>query len=103
MIECRMVARGLGDYVIHTRGLSHHPGRTEAPVPQLLLGPGPLSAGKVEQCLWNSCSAAADPRGTRNAPQADESMDDITAVTDEVRGIVEPNWPHLSKLPPKDE
>jgi hypothetical protein len=36
----------LCDYVIHTRGRSHHPGRTEAPVPQLLLGPGPLSARK---------------------------------------------------------
>jgi hypothetical protein len=33
-----------------------------------------------------------------------EAMDDIGAVTDEVRGIVERNWPHLvSKLPPKDE
>ena len=33
-----------------------------------------------------------------------ESMDDITAVTDEVRGIVERNWPHLvAKLPPRDE
>jgi hypothetical protein len=33
-----------------------------------------------------------------------ESMDDITAVDDEVRGIVEQNWPHLlSKLPPREE
>jgi hypothetical protein len=24
-----------------------------------------------------------------------ESMDDITAIDDEVRGIVERNWPHL--------
>jgi len=31
-----------------------------------------------------------------------ESMDDITAIDDEVRGIVERNWPHLlSKLPPE--
>ena len=33
-----------------------------------------------------------------------ESLDDVTAVDDEVRGIVEPNWPHLvAKLPPRDE
>jgi hypothetical protein len=33
-----------------------------------------------------------------------ESMDDITAIDDEVRGIVEWNWPHLvSKLPPREE
>jgi len=33
-----------------------------------------------------------------------ESMDDITAITDEVRGIVERNWPHLlAKLPPREE
>jgi hypothetical protein len=33
-----------------------------------------------------------------------ESMDEITAIDDEVRGIVERNWPHLmGKLPPKDE
>jgi hypothetical protein len=33
-----------------------------------------------------------------------ESIDDITAVTGEVRGIVERNWPHLvAKLPPRDE
>jgi hypothetical protein len=32
-----------------------------------------------------------------------ESMDEIGAVTHEVRGIVERNWPHLlSKLPPED-
>jgi hypothetical protein len=32
-----------------------------------------------------------------------ESMDDITAIDDEVRCIVERNWPHLvSKLPPRD-
>ena len=30
-----------------------------------------------------------------------ESMDDITDIDDEVRGIVERNWPHLvAKLPP---
>ena len=33
-----------------------------------------------------------------------ERMDDITAIDDEVRGIVERNWPHLlSKLPPEGE
>jgi hypothetical protein len=33
-----------------------------------------------------------------------EDMDDITAIDDEVRGIVERNWPHLlAKLPPKAE
>jgi hypothetical protein len=33
-----------------------------------------------------------------------ESMDKIDAVSDEVRGIVERNWPHLvSKLPARDE
>ena len=33
-----------------------------------------------------------------------ESMDDITDIDDEVRGIVERNWPHLvAKLPPRDE
>jgi hypothetical protein len=33
-----------------------------------------------------------------------ESMDEITAIDDEVHGIVERNWPHLmGKLPPKDE
>jgi hypothetical protein len=33
-----------------------------------------------------------------------EALDDIGAVTDEVRGIVERNWPHLvAKLPPRDE
>jgi hypothetical protein len=33
-----------------------------------------------------------------------ESMDEIGAVTDEVRRIVERNWPHLlSKLPPREE
>jgi hypothetical protein len=33
-----------------------------------------------------------------------ESMDDITAIDDEVRGIVERNWPHLvAKLPPREE
>jgi hypothetical protein len=33
-----------------------------------------------------------------------ESMDDITAINDEVRGIVERNWPHLvSKLPAREE
>ena len=33
-----------------------------------------------------------------------ESMDDITAIDDEVRGIVERNWPHLlSKLPPEPD
>jgi hypothetical protein len=33
-----------------------------------------------------------------------ESMDDITAIEDEVRGIVERNWSHLvSKLPPREE
>ena len=32
-----------------------------------------------------------------------ECMDDITAIDDEVRGIVERNWPHLvAKLPPED-
>jgi hypothetical protein len=31
-----------------------------------------------------------------------EGMDDISAIDDEVRGIVERNWPHLlSKLPPE--
>jgi hypothetical protein len=30
-------------------------------------------------------------------------MDDITAIDDKVRGIVERNWPHLvAKLPRKD-
>jgi hypothetical protein len=30
-----------------------------------------------------------------------ESFDDISAVSDEVRGIVKRNWPHLlAKLPP---
>jgi hypothetical protein len=33
-----------------------------------------------------------------------EDMDDITAIDDEVRGIVERNWPHLvAKLPPQEE
>ena len=33
-----------------------------------------------------------------------ESVDDITAIDDEVRGIVERNWPQLvSKLPPREE
>jgi hypothetical protein len=33
-----------------------------------------------------------------------ESMDDITAIDDEMRGIVERNWPHLlSKLPPAEK
>jgi hypothetical protein len=33
-----------------------------------------------------------------------KSMDDITAIDDEVRDIVERNWPHLvSKLPPREE
>jgi hypothetical protein len=33
-----------------------------------------------------------------------ESMDKIDAVSDEVRGIVKRNWPHLvSKLPPEDK
>jgi hypothetical protein len=33
-----------------------------------------------------------------------ESMDQIGAVTDEVRGIAERSWPHLvSKLPPREE
>jgi hypothetical protein len=33
-----------------------------------------------------------------------ESLDQIGAVTDEVRGIVERNWRHLvAKLPPRDE
>jgi hypothetical protein len=33
-----------------------------------------------------------------------EEMDDITAIDDEVRGIVERNWPHLvSKLPQREE
>jgi hypothetical protein len=33
-----------------------------------------------------------------------ESMDDITAVSDEVRGIAERNWPRLlSKLPPAED
>jgi hypothetical protein len=33
-----------------------------------------------------------------------ESFDDISAVTDEVRGIVKRNWPHLlSKLPPEPD
>jgi hypothetical protein len=33
-----------------------------------------------------------------------ESMEDITAIDDEVRGILERNWPHLvSKLPPREE
>jgi hypothetical protein len=33
-----------------------------------------------------------------------ESMDQIGAVTDEVRGLVERNWPHLvAKLPPREE
>jgi hypothetical protein len=33
-----------------------------------------------------------------------EAVDDIGAVTDEVRGIVERNWRHLvPKLPPKGE
>jgi hypothetical protein len=32
-----------------------------------------------------------------------ESFDTIEHVTDEVRGIVQRNWPHLlSKLPPAD-
>jgi hypothetical protein len=32
------------------------------------------------------------------------AADDITAIDDGVRGIVERNWPHLiSKLPPRDE
>jgi hypothetical protein len=32
-----------------------------------------------------------------------EGMDDITAIDDEVRGIVERNWPHLlAKLAPED-
>jgi len=31
-----------------------------------------------------------------------ESFDDISAVSDEVRGIVKRNWPHLlAKLPPE--
>ena len=33
-----------------------------------------------------------------------ESMGNIAAIHDEVRGIVERNWPHLvSKLPPRDD
>jgi hypothetical protein len=33
-----------------------------------------------------------------------ESMDQIDAVSDGVRGIVERNWPHLvSKLPPENK
>ncbi len=33
-----------------------------------------------------------------------ESLDDIGAVDDEIRGIVARNWPHLlSKLPPPPE
>jgi hypothetical protein len=33
-----------------------------------------------------------------------EAMDDITAIDNEVRGIVERNWPHrVAKLPPRDE
>jgi hypothetical protein len=33
-----------------------------------------------------------------------ESMDQIGAVTDEVRGLVERNWPHLvAKLPPREQ
>jgi hypothetical protein len=33
-----------------------------------------------------------------------EGMDDITAIDDELRGIVERNWPHLlAKLPPEDK
>jgi hypothetical protein len=33
-----------------------------------------------------------------------ESMDDITAMDDEVRGIVERNWPQLvSRLQPRKE
>jgi len=33
-----------------------------------------------------------------------ESLDDIGAVDDEIRGIVARNWPHLlSKLPPEED
>jgi hypothetical protein len=33
-----------------------------------------------------------------------ESFDDITAVDDEIRGIVARNWPHLlAKLPPEKD
>jgi hypothetical protein len=33
-----------------------------------------------------------------------ESMDDIGAVDDEIRGIVARNWPHLlSRLPPEED
>jgi hypothetical protein len=33
-----------------------------------------------------------------------ESLDDINAVDDEIRGIVARNWPHLlAKLPPEDD
>src|SRR6516225_3503048 len=39
-------------------------GRTEAPVPQLLLGPGPLSARKVERCLWNLSRWTTSPAST---------------------------------------
>jgi hypothetical protein len=33
-----------------------------------------------------------------------ESMDNIAAIDDDVRGIVERNWPHLvAKLPPRED
>jgi hypothetical protein len=32
-----------------------------------------------------------------------DSMDDITAIDDEVRGIIERNWSHLVSKPPRKE
>jgi hypothetical protein len=44
------------------------------------------------------------PEELNNIRKQIESMDQIGAVTDEVRGLVERNWPHLvAKLPPRDE
>jgi hypothetical protein len=35
--------------------------------------------------------------------QIEEGFDDITAIDDEIRGVVARNWPHLlPKLPPEE-
>jgi len=64
--------------------------------------PGP-TCGVGLACLLNG--RPLSPEELEMIRREIEAFDDIGAVSDEIRGIVARNWPHLlSKLPPpKDE
>ena len=94
----------LCDYLTHTRGRSHHPAARRLRFHSSSWDRGRLAPGRWNDAYGICVRPPLSPEELDMIREQIEAMEDITAIDDEVRGIVERHWPHLvAKLPPRDE